>query len=301
MKRSALWLAVLLAGCGGTRRPSGPTFRDSGTIDTGAALDAGSDSGVDGGNNTDSGAADTGTFDSGVPACPVMGPENAIGPCSDACDNDGNGFFDCNDFACCAFRTDCAPGTSCGDQSPECTEIAPENTIARCTNGCDDDPDPNDPPFADCEDRSCCLVREAGGQPCAAGTYCADTFMPRTTLCPGDDVTQEAMREATLGACSNACDDDRNAFDDCNDRNCCAIRIAGNSPCPAGTYCADMWTPGEATLCPGDDVTQPPAPEADTTACSDLCDNDRNGFQDCNDRNCCPFRTDCALGTFCNP
>jgi hypothetical protein len=62
-----------------------------------------------------------------------------------------------------------------------------------------------------------------------------------------------------------------------------------------------MWNPNDSVICFGDDITQPPGTELDSFACSDFCDNDRNGFQDCNDRNCCPFRTDCPLGTYCNP
>ena len=247
--------------------------------------------------NTACGRPDAG----GPPACATVAPEDSPGACNDGCDNDQNGFADCNDFSCCDSRTDCAPGTSCGDVVPMCSEYRAENTLGRCTNGCDDDPPASGQSFADCGDRSCCLVRQAGGQPCPSGTYCADQFVARTQLCAGDDVTQEARREATLGTCANGCDDDRNGFDDCEDRNCCAIRIAGGFPCATGTYCADTWQPGEAVLCPGDDVNQDPGTETDLAACSDGCDNDRNGFQDCGDRNCCAARTDCPLGTFCNP
>lgn len=309
----ALVLGITTAGCS-ERRSGGGTIlrgRDAGPRDFGPFPDTGvtfEDAGPeydgstpppDGGTNPPDAGPPPPDAGMGPPVCPTISPEEDQVSCSDACDNDGNGFADCNDFSCCGWRTDCAAGTTCGDAPQLCVEKRDENTLGRCTNQCDDDSDLGEPRFADCEDRSCCLIRQAGGLPCPSGSYCADQFMPRTQLCPGDDVTQEPARESTLAACSNVCDDDRNGYDDCSDRGCCAIRIAGGAPCPTGTYCADQWVPGEAVLCPSDDVTQPPATESDAVSCSDGCDNDRNGFQDCNDRNCCAARTDCPAGTYC--
>src|SRR5437868_6883272 len=72
-----------------TRRPS--THGDAGT-------------GMDGGTHG---------IDSGpVSMCPTMGPENTAAACADGCDNDGNGFADCNDFDCCSVAT-CGAGTAC--------------------------------------------------------------------------------------------------------------------------------------------------------------------------------------------
>ena len=48
-----------------------------------------------------------------VTACSTVTPETSLAQCSDGCDNDGNNFFDCNDFACCDVRGDCAMGTAC--------------------------------------------------------------------------------------------------------------------------------------------------------------------------------------------
>ena len=42
-----------------------------------------------------------------------------------------------------------------------------------------------------------------------------------------------------------------------------------------------------------------PGPENTAAACGDGCDNEADTFVDCDDRDCCPVRTDCAAGTFC--
>lgn len=234
------------------------------------------------------------------PVCPTMGPEDTEAACTDGCDNDNNGFADCTDFDCCAWRTDCAAGTACGDGPQLCETRGEENTLGRCTDMCDNDGRLGDRRFADCEDRACCLVRAAGGMACPGGSYCADTFDPMgTTLCPGDDVMQEPGTENTLAACSNDCDDNRNGFQDCADRGCCLIRIAGGTPCASGTYCSDMFMPGDVSLCPGDDVAMAPTTEDDATKCGNSCDDDRDGFEDCEDRDCCTVRTDCPSDTFC--
>lgn len=260
--------------------------------------------------------------DAGADLCPgARTPENTLAACSDGCSNDDDGtfdgggariFVDCSDYDCCdpaaPARTDCPASTPCGmrlmrDAGPPrdggstaCATRGSENTIAACTNGCDDDGNG----FFDCGDRGCCLVRTAGGMACGAGTFCADTFNPGTVnLCAGDDVTMPAGREATLAACSNDCDDDRNGYEDCSDRGCCLIRAAGGSACGAGTYCADMFMAGTINLCAGDDVTMAPGTESDATACGNSCDDDRDGYEDCEDRDCCAVRTDCPATTYC--
>lgn len=74
--------------------------------------------GTDAGGGVDAATIDTGLppSDTGV-VCTMTDPmENTVAMCSDGCDNDGNGFFDCNDFSCCSSRTDCPSGTACGNQ-----------------------------------------------------------------------------------------------------------------------------------------------------------------------------------------
>lgn len=230
-----------------------------------------------------------------------MGPEDTEAACTDGCDNDNNGFADCTDFGCCVWRTDCAAGTACGDGPQLCETHGDENTLGRCTDMCDNDSYPGDDRNADCQEFGCCRILMAAGMTCPSGTACRDRFDPTRTaeLCPGDDVTQEPSAENTLPACSNGCDEDRNRFADCEDRGCCLIRIAGGTPCASGTYCSDMFNPGSVNLCPGDDVTLAPTTEDDATKCSNTCDDDRDGFEDCEDRDCCTVRTDCPAATFC--
>ncbi|AKF06909.1 hypothetical protein [Sandaracinus amylolyticus] len=294
-----------------------------------------------------------------VMECETPGDENTAAACSNDCDDDGNGFADCNDFDCCDLRSDCPASTACGrstmrdggmrcdagggventaelcdngvdddcdgfadcedfgccsrvscgaetacgrrpDGGPRpdggntaCETRGPENTVEACMDGCDNDGNG----FFDCRDRNCCLVLEAGGMRCTTG-FCS-TFNPGTVnLCPGDDVTMPPEREATLAACSNDCDDDRNGFEDCGDRGCCLIRSAGGSACGAGTYCA-TFNPGMVNLCAGDDVTMDPGTENTAETCGNSCDDDRDGFEDCEDRDCCEVRTDCGASTYC--
>lgn len=49
-----------------------------------------------------------------VMMCETAGDENTVAACSNGCDDDGNGFFDCGDFDCCGVRTDCPATTACG-------------------------------------------------------------------------------------------------------------------------------------------------------------------------------------------
>jgi hypothetical protein len=319
--RSSLFLCVmLLAGC--RERPeadagtdAGRTERDAGQCTMTGAEDNATACG-DGEDNDCNGHADCNDFDCcGVvtcdpsttcgrrdagTACTPMGTEDTEEACTDGIDNDCNNFADCREFDCCAWRTDCPAGTACGDQAQLCEMRGSENTVEACTDGCDNDGRLGERRFADCEDRGCCLVLEAGGMPCAAGTFCEDRFDPMgVSLCAGDDVTMPAGRESTLADCSNDCDDNRNGFEDCGDRGCCLIREAGGSACAAGTFCADMFNPGDIDLCAGDDVTMEPTTEDDATKCANDCDDDRDGFEDCNDLDCCEARTDCPSNTAC--
>ncbi len=302
------------------------------------------------------GGMDGGRVDGSAPMCTTTGPEDTAAACSDGCDNEPDGFADCNDFGCCSLRPDCGADTACGMRmpprdagppAPACDgAVGPEDTVAACTDGCSNDGDG----FADCEEFDCCDVVTCGPSTfcgrtgmrdggmrcdgggatentpalcangmdddcdgfsdcddfgccsrvaCGPGTACGDRDggMPRD----GGTVPMCMMRgpENTLGACTDACDNDVNGFFDCGDRNCCLIRTAGGMPCAAGTFCADRFMAGTVNLCPGDDVTMPPGTETSMAACNNSCDDDRDGFEDCQDRDCCAVRTDCPASTFC--
>jgi hypothetical protein len=111
--------------------------------------------------------------------------EDTVAMCNDGCDNDGNGFADCNDHQCCGVRTNCPAGTACGtDAGPVTTCVGPatpENTADACSDNCDNDANG----FVDCFDYACCGVRTD----CAAGTTCGD--IPPATV-----VTIEQIQNA---------------------------------------------------------------------------------------------------------
>src|SRR5687767_12765380 len=100
-------MVLVLAACGDGRRPGGsrPGRSDASTGDSMTTP-------LDGGNRTDaspldgSAPLDGSTPPDGGPFCPIQGPEDNTSACIDACDNDQNGFVDCNDFTCCPFRSD---------------------------------------------------------------------------------------------------------------------------------------------------------------------------------------------------
>lgn len=227
---------------------------------------------------------------------PTAERENMEALCTDGVDNDCNGFTDCNDFGCCgALRTagrECPRGSVCNRTCEG--EPQPENSASRCMDMCDNDGNG----FVDCNDRGCCAVLAAAGVTCPSGSFCQrNTASP---LCPEDNPdAPPTLREDRLSACTNGCDDDRNGFADCSDRNCCAVLEAAGmrTSCAAGTFCL---TATFSRLCEGDDPADPPSGSENTAgACSNGCDDDRNGFADCDDRNCCPVRSDCPSSTFC--
>jgi len=98
-------------------------------------------------------------------ACTWAATESTTAACNDGCDNDGNGFFDCGDFACCAKTTNCPANTACGGKQGEfCPTRGPETSLAACSDGCDNDHNL----YTDCNERSCCEARSD----CPTGTYC---------------------------------------------------------------------------------------------------------------------------------
>ena len=275
-------------------------------------------------------------------ACETTGPEDNAAACTDGCNNDGDMFTDCDDFDCCDATT-CAPNTGCGRRAmndagvrldapiPVCPTTGPEDTVAACTDGCNNDGDF----FADCNDFDCCDVVA-----CGPTTGCGRRAM--TDSGPRRDAAVMACAtagpETTAAACADGCDNNGNGFFDCGDFDCCRVvsgcgpttacgRDAGTAaPRDAGPRCdagagagPEMGmagcTDGIDNDCDGFTdcrdfgcTTEAPAtrtycvttPENTAAACSDTVDNDLNSFIDCNDRSCCGIRTvaSCETGTY---
>ncbi|MEZ4287500.1 MAG: hypothetical protein R3A47_05020 [Polyangiales bacterium] len=120
----------------------------------------------------------------GNPACvgARASTENEHGDaaCNDGCDNDGNGIFDCADFAC-------RNAAVCGKEQ---SEVA-------CSDGIDNDSDRK----VDCNDPGCADAKVCGG----------------TGLNPE---TCTLGAENTLAACTDGCSNDGDAFVDCDDQDC---------------------------------------------------------------------------------
>ncbi|MBK8169047.1 MAG: hypothetical protein IPK60_01730 [Sandaracinaceae bacterium] len=167
--------------------------------------------------------------DGGAPAMACDGGsefETTIAACSDGCDNDGNNFVDCNDFACCSLVT-CGTDTACGRRDGGSTVVTctgplvHENTVETCTDGCSNDGNA----YVDCEDRNCCGIE---GVTCTGTTYCATNTTP-STGCVG-----EIVPENTAERCADACSNDDDPFIDCDDYDCCDV---SGVTCGTDTMC----------------------------------------------------------------
>lgn len=223
--------------------------------------------------------------DAPVVACPSTGPETTAAACTDGCDNDGNGFVDCGDFDCCG-AVSCAPDTACGrrgDSGPRadaflmaCPTTGPENTVAACMDGCNNDGDF----FADCDDFDCCSLVA-----CGPDTGCGRRAMTDTG--PRRDAAVMACATAgpedTAAACGDGCDNDGNGFFDCGDFDCCRV-ISGCGPTTACGRDAGPSTPRDAG--PRCDAGAGAAQEMGMAGCTDGIDNDCDGFTDCRDFGC---------------
>ncbi len=232
----------------------------------------------------------TNTQDRGArpPVCTTSGPENTADTCADGCDNNSDGFADCNDFDCCNAVT-CGTGTACArrdastprDSSAARCPGAPtaENTVTACSDGCSNDDDN----FVDCFEFSCC-----GLVTCGAGTSCfgRDASTPAGNRCPGAETA-----ENTVEACSDGCSNDGDNFVDCDEFSCCGLVACG-----AGTACfgRDASVPRDSgARCMGD-----AGAENTVEACSDGCSNDNDTFVDCDEFDCCGLVA-CGAGTSC--
>lgn len=220
--------------------------------------------------DTDSGAA-TDIQTATDRACTASGMENTNESCSDGVDNDCNGFFDCNDFACSrnAAVTICPDaGTSpprdgaARVDTAGCMAMGAENTPTACGDGVDNDCDG----FVDCNDLNCTCQ---GACP-STRTGCT---------CSGSENSDTA--------CGDGRDNDCNGFVDCSDFGCsrntavtvCGARDAGTTPRDV-TQFVDSGVRGDTAGCMMSGAENTP------TACADGMDNDCDGFVDCADRNC---------------
>ena len=228
-----------------------------------------SNAGGPSGTDTDAAVATDVQRVTGDRSCTPSGMENTNEACSDGVDNDCNGFFDCNDFACSrnAAVTICPDaGTPPRDATQRvdtagCMSSGGENSATACGDGIDNDCDG----YVDCGDRDCSCQ---GSCPSSrSGCTCAGP-------------------ENTDTACGDGRDNDCNGFMDCNDFSCsrstsvtvCGTRDAG-PPRDAAQF-RDSGPRGDTAGC------MMGGSENTATACNDGMDNDCDGFIDCADRNC---------------
>lgn len=224
----------------------------------------------------------TSTMDMSSMTCEMTAAnEDTLALCSDGCDNDGNTYADCNDFGCCDVLTGCGPTTTCGRPDDGGVVNAcdggstMENTIAACTDGCNNDGDA----FADCDDFDCCSLVA-----CGAGTSCGDRDGGSVVVTCGG----ELVHENTIETCSDGCSNDGNRYVDCEERSCCGI---DGLECGPSTFCGTHDTP--STSCTGAIV-----PENTAERCADECSNDEDPFVDCDDYDCCDV-VECGSETMC--
>lgn len=211
-------------------------------------------------------------------SCSRTGSEDDVARCTNGCDDDEDGFTDCNDLDCCGLVA-CGASTACGrDAGAGCDAGCTETGEWACSNGLDDDCDG----FTDCNDFSCC-----SSVMCDSTTSCGrrDGGAPRDAG-PPPACDGAVGPETSAAACSDGCSNDGDAFVDCEDRDCCAVR----TDCAASTFC------GRPPVC-----APPCAAGAENTsaACADGCSNDGDAFIDCEDRDCCAVRDDCSPTSFC--
>lgn len=158
----------------------------------------------------------------GLVAAETGGSEETLAACQDGADNDGDGQTDCSDSDCqyftvCANRpptpptppTPPSPPPAQPTQpvgSPETRASEPENTLAACQDGRDNDGDGQ----RDCADSDCqyFVVCAQSGQPAPQPTQPAQ---PQPTA------------ENTAALCRDAVDNDGDGRIDCFDQDCAAL------------------------------------------------------------------------------
>jgi hypothetical protein len=175
--------------------------------------------GTGGGGTGGSGAGGAGGTSGDGGNC-TPGPENTEAACGDGCDNDGNNFIDCDDFACGVVAA--------------CVKPA-ENSNPKCSDGVDNDTDGKiDCDDFDCQDRKVC-AKEATNANCSDGddndgdsaTDCADEDCQQESIVvcngatPVSPLPAESEWEALITTkCTDGTDNDTNTFTDCDDFSC---------------------------------------------------------------------------------
>jgi hypothetical protein len=182
------------------------------------------------------------------------GPENTEAACSDATDNDSDGYIDCEDAGC-------NPTSACGGGG-----LGPERSELACSDNGDNDGDS----YIDCDDADCnaAAICSGGGfgpenteLACTDGgdndgngyTDCDDTSCNPALACGGAGLGLEN----TEARCTDGTDNDGDSWTDCADFDCT-----------------------NAIACGGSGMEQGEA------ACSDGVDNDGDSWTDCDDWDC---------------
>ncbi len=198
-------------------------------------------------------------------ACPQIANEI----CDDGEDNDGNGFTDCDDFACIGN---------------EACPAKVENSDELCSDGADNDSDG----LTDCQDPSCYAHPDV--------TVCTETNCTDGVDNDGDGYGDcddfDCKDEPTCAGnfetnCTDGVDDDGDTYIDCDDFDC------ADDPACIETDCTDsVDNDGDGFIdCADYDCLYTEAScqvdkEVTDATCSDGVDNDGNGFADCNDFSC---------------
>ena len=221
---------------------------------------------------------------SGSPATPgtcVCGgnggaAETAEASCSDAHDNDCDGFSDCLDRDCQVLAAGCGPngrvcsGTANGAGTCACSgnggAVQASEGGAGCADGVDNDCDG----LADCADPGCQPVGNALGQVCdARGNTCSPVVggASSCSVCSGNGGTAQAIETA----CSDGKDNDCDGVADCQDPTCATLACS-----TTGKTCN-----GASLIC---ECTGPEV--GGEVSCGDGLDNDCDGLIDCKDTDC---------------
>lgn len=141
------------------------------------------------------------------------GSEETLAACQDGVDNDGDGQADCSDSNCqyfdvCTNRPPSPPSPPPAQPtqpvgSPETEAAEPENTLAACQDGRDNDGDG----LSDCADGDCQYF-----------TACAQSGQPAPP--PSAPVQPRTTPENTLALCRDSLDNDADGQIDCFDQDC---------------------------------------------------------------------------------
>lgn len=147
----------------------------------------------------DNGVTTVATFDgvSGPQSlCATRGPEDTIAACTDGCNNDGDGYMDCEERECCPLIGGCPSTSYCGRNQPQCVRGAEGEPFTTCLDRCDNDGDG----AMDCNEAACCDVLACGAQ-----TVCGVMGDPFSGQLQLDDNAVRALNPDTLLAGDAPC------------------------------------------------------------------------------------------------